>query len=78
MEGRVLLRLGALLRRDTLFGLGGTVGGLGRWGLVKPFTGLWGSGGLAGLVALMEDSSERRSDLVDVSVLPCKRKSTED
>lgn len=66
-EGRVLLRLGALLRRDTFLGLGGTVGGLGWWGGVKHLIGLWGPWGVSGLVT--RDSSETGSAL-DVTVLP--------
>lgn len=75
-EGRVLLRLGALLSRDVFLGLGGTVGGLGWWGGVKHLMGLWGPGGLTGLVGLSGDSSEGRSALVEVSVLPLRCRST--
>lgn len=75
-EGRVLFRLGALLSRDMFLGLGGTVGGLGWWGGVKHFMGLWGPGGLTGLVGLSGDSLEERSALVEVSVLPFRCRST--
>lgn len=57
-------------------GLGGTVGGLGWWGGVKHLVGLWGPGGLTGLLGLIGDSSERRSALVEVSMLPFKCRST--
>lgn len=73
MDGRVLLKLGALLRRArVLLGLGGTVGGLGWWGGLKHLIGLWGPWGLAGLVG---HSSGRESALVDVTVLPFRCKS---
>lgn len=45
---------------------------------MKPLEGLWGPGGLTGLVGLIGDSSERRSDLVEVIVLPFRCKSTEE
>lgn len=67
MDGRVLLKLGALLRRArVLLGLGGTVGGLGWWGGLKHLMGLWDPWGLVG------DSSWRESALVDVTMLPFK------
>lgn len=74
---RVLLRLGALLRRDTFLVLegGGTVGGLGWWGGVKHLVGLWGPGGLTGLAGLRVDSSERGSALLEDSVLPFRWRS---
>ncbi|KAK0153012.1 hypothetical protein N1851_005311 [Merluccius polli] len=52
-EGRVLFRLGALLRRAEVLGLlGGTVGGLGWCGGVKHLRGLWDPRGLVGLTGL--------------------------
>lgn len=76
-DGRVLLRLGALLRRDKFLELGGgTVGGLGWCGGVKHLVGLWGPGGLTGLAGLRVDSSERGSALVEISVLPFRCRST--
>lgn len=46
---------------------------------MKHLVGLWGPGGLTGLAGLRVDSSERRSALVEVSVLPfrCRSKSGE-
>lgn len=70
-EGRVLLRLGALLSRERFLGLGGTVGGLGWCGGVKHLRGLCGPGGLTGLRGV-----ERWSALVEVSVLPFRCRST--
>lgn len=52
------------------------MGGLGWWGGVKHLVGLWGPGGLTGLAGLRVDSSERRSVLVEVSVLPFRCRST--
>lgn len=52
------------------------MGGLGWWGGVKHLVGLWGPGGLTGLAGLSVDSSERRSALVEVSVLPFRCRST--
>lgn len=77
-EGRVRLRLGALLSRDAFLGLGGTVGGLGWWGGVKHLMGLWGPSGLTGLLGLIVESSEGRSALVEVSVLPFSCRSGEE
>lgn len=77
-DGRVLLRLGALLRRDTFLVVlegGGTVGGLGWCGGVKHLVGLWGPGGLTGLAGLRVDSSERGSALLEDSVLPFRWRS---
>lgn len=54
MDGLVLVRLGALLSRETFLGLGGTVGGLGWWGGERHLWGLWDPGGLTGLVGLSE------------------------
>lgn len=70
-DWRVLLRLGALLRRDAFFVLegGGTVGGLGWWGGVKHLV------GLTGLAGLRVDSSERGSALLVDSVLPFRWRS---
>lgn len=76
-DGRVLLRLGALLRRDTFLVLegGGRVGGLGWCGGVEHLVGLWGPRRLTGLAGLRVDSSERGSAppaALEDSVLPLR------
>ena len=73
-EDRVLLRLGALRGRERFLGLGGTVGGLGWRGSVKPLRGLWGPSGLTGLLGLR--GLERLSALEEDSVLPFTSRST--
>lgn len=43
---------------------------------MKHLVGLWGPGGLTGLTGLRVDSSENRSVLVEVSMLPFRCRST--
>lgn len=52
------------------------MGGLGWWGGVKHLRGLWGPSWLTGLVGLIGESSEKRSALVEASVLPLRCRST--